>query len=91
MNKLFEGTKKDLRNDQILVENLRKQRRELVRTEEGQQMADRIHAVSFIECSAKTREGIREVLTETARVAIYNSTNRKKSKKSKIRNKCLIM
>lgn len=54
-------------------------------------MADRIHAVSFIECSAKTREGVHEVLIEAARVAIYNSTNRKKSKRSKIRNKCLIM
>jgi small GTP-binding protein len=51
------GNKKDLRNDESTKRELMKMKQEPVRSEEGRNMADKIGAVGYLECSAKTKEG----------------------------------
>ncbi|XP_075430202.1 transforming protein RhoA-like isoform X2 [Ascaphus truei] len=54
------GNKKDLRNDE----------QEPVKPEEGRDMANRIGAFGYMECSAKMKDGVREVFEMAARAAL---------------------
>ena len=65
---LFSGNKKDLRNDEATKRELMKMKQEPVRVEAGRTMADKIGAVGYLECSAKTKEG-----NESARRVISSS------------------
>ena len=51
------GNKKDLRNDEATKRELMKMKQEPVRGEAGRTMAEKIGAVGYLECSAKTKEG----------------------------------
>ncbi|VDP78253.1 unnamed protein product [Echinostoma caproni] len=72
------GNKKDLRNDERARHELAKMRQEMVKPEEGRLMAERINAYAYLECSAKTKEGVREVFETATRAAL--STKRKGKK-----------
>ena len=54
-------------------------KKEPVRYEQGKEVADSIHAVAYLECSAKTKEGVREVF-ETATSAALQTKQKKKTK-----------
>ncbi|XP_075430192.1 transforming protein RhoA-like isoform X3 [Ascaphus truei] len=54
-------------------------RQELVKPEEGRDMANRIGAFGYMECSAKTKHGVREVFEMAARAALQSRRGRKKS------------
>jgi len=69
------GTKKDLRNDEATKKELMKTRQEPVRTEQGRAMADKIKAYAYLECSAKTREGVRAVFETATRGAYHSRKN----------------
>lgn len=69
------GNKQDLRNDERAHHELAKVRQELVKYEEGRMMADHINAYTYLECSAKTKEGVRKVFETATRAAL--STKRK--------------
>ncbi|KAK9511385.1 hypothetical protein O3M35_000050 [Rhynocoris fuscipes] len=58
------GSKKDLRTDQ----------KEPVKYEEGLAMARRIKAYAYVECSAKTKDGVRMVFELATRAALVNGT-----------------
>lgn len=77
------GNKKDLRNDEATKKELMKMRQEPVRTEQGRAMADKIGAYAYLECSAKTKEGVRAVFETATRGALHS----KKSKNSR----CLLL
>lgn len=66
------GIKKDTRNDSSEM------KQELVTSQEGQAMAEQIHAFDYIECSAKWKEGVKEVFETATRAALQV----KKGKKS---------
>ncbi|KAF5401362.1 hypothetical protein EG68_11189 [Paragonimus skrjabini miyazakii] len=72
------GNKKDLRNDERARHELAKMRQEMVKPEEGRLLAERINAYAYLECSAKTKEGVREVFETATRAAL--STKRKGKK-----------
>ena len=76
------GNKKDLRHDEAAIEQLRKQHQEVVTPEQGKSMARRIGAHAFFECSAKTKEGIKDVFNEAVRAALLY-TPEKKGKRNK--------
>lgn len=78
------GNKKDLRNDDYTRRELGKMKQEPVRTEEGRDMATRIGAFDFIECSAKTKDGVREVFETATRAAL-------KVKKTKGLEGCMLL
>ncbi|XP_046355421.1 ras-like GTP-binding protein RHO [Haliotis cracherodii] len=64
------GNKKDLRNDDNTRRELSKMKQEPVKTEEGRAMAEKIGAFAYLECSAKTKEGVREVFETATRAAL---------------------
>lgn len=71
------GNKKDLRNDEATKKELMKMKQEPVRSEEGRNMTEKIGAVGYLECSAKTKEGVREVFEYAARAALARKKKRK--------------
>ena len=77
--KILVGNKKDLRNDEVTKRELLETKQELVTPEEGYAESQRIGAYAYVECSAKTKEGVREVF-ETATIAALQVRERKKRK-----------
>ena len=73
------GNKKDLRNDESTKQELLKSGLTPVRADQGRAMADKIGAYAYLECSAKTKEGVRAVF-ETATKASLEFKKRKKSR-----------
>jgi len=73
------GNKRDLRNDNTTIHELSKMKQEPVKNDEGRTMADKISAFSYLECSAKTKDGVREVFETATRAALQT----KKKKKGK--------
>ncbi|XP_063050683.1 cdc42 homolog [Engraulis encrasicolus] len=67
------ANKIDLRNDEYTKSWLSRQGQEPVTTEEGRVVAERIGAYAYLECSAKTKEGVREVLETAAHAALQRS------------------
>ena len=45
-------------------------KQEPVKSEEGRAMAEKINAYAYHECSAKTKEGVREVFEQATRAAL---------------------
>jgi len=74
------GNKKDLRNDGNTKRELSKMKQEPVKSEEGSLICKRIKAYGYLECSAKTREGVRDVFTTAARAALITDERRNKQK-----------
>ncbi|KPP61865.1 rho-related gtp-binding protein rhoc-like [Scleropages formosus] len=73
------GNKKDLRNDEHTRRELAKMKQEPVKTEEGRDMANRISAFGYLECSAKTKDGVREVFEMATRAALQVRKRKKRS------------
>ena len=64
------GNKKDLRRDSNTIKELSKMKQEPVKPEEGRAIAEKINAFAYLECSAKTKEGVREVFETLTRGAL---------------------
>uniref|UniRef100_A0A9J8AZ86 Uncharacterized protein n=1 Tax=Cyprinus carpio carpio TaxID=630221 RepID=A0A9J8AZ86_CYPCA len=73
------GNKKDLRNDEHTRRELTKMKQEPVKPEEGRDMANRISAFGYLECSAKTKDGVREVFEMATRAALQVRKRKKRS------------
>ncbi|KAM7291159.1 ras-like GTP-binding protein Rho1 [Ixodes scapularis] len=72
------ANKKDLRSDVATVKELAKMKQEPVKSDEGRAMADKISAFGYLECSAKTKEGVREVFEMATRAALQVKKRKKK-------------
>jgi len=72
------GNKKDLRNCDSTKRELAKLKQEPVKNEQGRAMADTIGAFNFLECSAKTKDGVREVFETATRAALQAKKKAKK-------------
>ncbi|KAI8378398.1 GTP-binding protein rhoA [Blakeslea trispora] len=84
---LLVACKKDLRNDPGKIEELRRTSQRPVTTEEGLGVAQKIGAYKYLECSAKTGEGVREVFQHATRASLtFKNPSGKNSKK-----KCMIL
>lgn len=66
------GLKGDLRTDPEVIKNLAKKNIELVTQTAATNMAERIHAACYLECSAKTQNGLKEVFDQAIKVALNN-------------------
>lgn len=71
------GTKKDLRFDTDAIEELARSNKKPVNSERGREMAKTINAKAYLECSAKTKDGVAEVF-QTAVRATMDSQHRKR-------------
>ena len=70
MNLKISFLKVDLRNDEGTTRQLALNRQNPVLEVEGQAMAESIEAQAYLECSALTGDGIKEVLEKTAKLSI---------------------
>lgn len=71
------GTKSDLRKDQEMEQRLAQKGLSMVSTEQGMDCARDIGAVSYLECSALTQEGLKTMFDEAIRAAINAQTKGK--------------
>ena len=61
------GNKKDLRNDTSTLKELRRMNQTPVKCEDAESVANEINAFAYLECSAKTKDGVREVFEMAAK------------------------
>jgi len=73
------GTKKDLRTDPDALETLSLTKEKPVTTEQGQQVAALIKARAYLECSSRTREGVRQVFEAATLAALRKHKSRQSS------------
>jgi Ras homolog gene family, member A len=78
------GCKSDLRNDQSRLAALSSENSTTVTREFGSRVAEEIGAFMYLECSAKTGEGIYRVFDQAARSALAVGAKKKKSFKCNI-------
>lgn len=74
---LLIANKRDLRDDPLVHERIKSQNQKLITTEDALLCAKRIGARNYLECSAKTREGVREVFEYAAKVALDRNAHDK--------------
>lgn len=55
-----------------------------MKPEDGRDMANRISAFGYMECSAKTKDGVREVFEMATRAALQ-------ARRGKKNNKCVLL
>jgi len=77
---LLVGTKSDLRKDDNTIKQLNSRQQQMVTIDQAQRMAKEIGAVNFLECSALTQEGLKQVFDEAIRAAM-SQPNKPKGKK----------
>jgi len=74
------GNKKDLRHDDATIWELQKMKQEPVKFEDGKNMAEKIDSFGYLECSAKSKDGVREVFETATRAALQVAKNKRGKK-----------
>ena len=64
------GNKLDVRNDKVVINELERSKQTPIKYEQGRQMAEKINAFAYLECSAKTKDGVRTVYETAAKAAL---------------------
>ncbi|KXS19010.1 ras-like GTP-binding protein Rho1 [Gonapodya prolifera JEL478] len=67
------GLKKDVRTDPRVLENMKRTHERPVATAEGEAVARRIGADRYLECSARTGEGVTDVFETATRYSLRSS------------------
>jgi GTPase SAR1 family protein len=60
----------DLRDDAKVIEKLAKNRQKPVATESGERLAKELNAIKYLECSALTQKGLKNVFDEAIIAAL---------------------
>lgn len=81
--KLLVGTKTDLRNDADTIARLQDKKMQPIGQDQGDRLAKEIGAVKYLECSALTQQGLKNVFDEAIRVVLNPPSITKKEKKGK--------
>jgi cell division control protein 42 len=63
---LIVGTQIDLRDDSQVIEKLARQKQRPVANEQGERLARELGAVKYVECSALTQKGLKNVFDEVS-------------------------
>ena len=71
------GTKLDLRDDPVIRDKLASQNGEPVNTEMGVELAKKIKAIKYMECSAKTSQGLKAVFDEAVKAVLFAKPKKK--------------
>jgi len=84
------GTKLDLRSKPDAIQLLKENNQEAISTEQGRELAQKIGAKRYLECSALTQEGLAKVFEEAVKVILFPNkeeepaaSSEKKSSKKK--------
>ena len=78
---LIVGTQRDLRNDPHTVDQLRRTKQSPISHEMGERLARDLGAVRYVECSALTQNGLKNVFDEAIITALDPPKPQKKEKK----------
>ncbi|KAJ3345675.1 GTP-binding protein Rho1 [Entophlyctis luteolus] len=78
--------KKDLRNDSRVIDELRKIGQSPVTTAQGQDVAEKIGAYRYLECSARTGDGVNDVFEHATRAALTNRGTAAGGKPKRVKN-----
>lgn len=60
----------DLRNDPETISKLKQRGEKPINTKTGKKLASEIHADAYVECSARTHEGVQELFVTAAQLAL---------------------
>jgi len=82
------GTKLDLREDPETLSKLTERNMAPIKYQDGVAMAKEIGAVKYLECSALTQKGLKNVFDEAIRAVLYPQPAKKDKKR---RFRCLLM
>ena len=85
---LIVGTQIDLREDEKTRQKLQKRRQKPVTQEEGTRLAKRVNADCYVECSALTQNGLKDVFDEALLAVLEPKIKRRAPRK---RSKCVIL
>jgi Ras-related C3 botulinum toxin substrate 1 len=86
------GNKLDLREDPMITKKLMQKNLAPITTCMGDSLKKEIGAVSYVECSAKTQKGLKDVFNNVIKVVIEPPVDEKeKEKKNKKKNQCNII
>ena len=80
------GLKLDLRNDAKTIKELHEKHQVPVSKAQGESLCAEIKAYKYLECSALTQEGLKQVFDEAIRCVLINQSKPKDGKR-----KCLIL
>ena len=64
------GTKIDLRDDAATIEKLAKTKQKAITVKQGEELARELKAVKYVECSALTQKGLKNVFDEAILAAL---------------------
>lgn len=81
--KILVGTKLDLRDNTMEMERLRTRKQSPITVQQGDAMKKRIGGVIYMECSALTQAGLKDIFDEAIKVVLFPETKKKKNGKSK--------
>ncbi|KAM6308982.1 rho-related GTP-binding protein RhoD [Aegotheles albertisi] len=85
---LLVGCKTDLRRNPEVLQRLREARLEPISRQQGESMARQVHAMSYLECSARYQENIRDIFAQACSVAL--STARRGQHRRRPRRGCVL-
>jgi len=72
------GTKLDLRSDSGTLEKLKSNGQNPITMDQGQELAKKIKAVKYLECSAKTGENLKTVFDEAVKAVLFAPKKKKR-------------
>ena len=73
------GLKKDLRDDPVAQEEMRKRSEKFLTSDEGEDVRKRIGAKKYLECSSLTGEGVDDVFEAATRQSLLSGDHKKQS------------
>eukprot|EP01121_Diplochlamys_sp_Union-15-3_P009695 TRINITY_DN264_c0_g2_i2.p1 TRINITY_DN264_c0_g2~~TRINITY_DN264_c0_g2_i2.p1 ORF type:complete len:204 (+),score=39.47 TRINITY_DN264_c0_g2_i2:32-613(+) len=71
------GTKIDLRNDQNTIDKLKAANQMPINQAKGEELAKKIKAIKYLECSAKTEENLKMVFDEAVKSVLFKNQKKK--------------
>ncbi|KAI0982740.1 hypothetical protein GJ496_000602 [Pomphorhynchus laevis] len=77
---LLVGTQTDLRDDRHTVEKLAKNKQKPVTLDQGERLAKELKAIKYVECSALTQKGLKNVFDEAILAALEPPKTEKKKR-----------
>lgn len=80
------GLKMDMRNDPAVIRELQQSHQAPITKEEGENLCAELKGFKYLECSALTQEGLKQVFDEAIRCVLINQAKPKGERK-----KCLIL
>jgi len=81
---LLVGTKIDLREDKEALQALADSGQSPIKREQGQKLSNKIRAVKYLECSALTQRGLKQVFDEAVRAVLRPQPVRRRQRKCEI-------